>query len=451
MRDTPGENPVPPFVDDNHKDNFTDVSGAGEKNLQPVELIENVDTPGLYSDNNGAQWITVELAPSQFDIGVVRLLQILRIDEVRRIKAPGSYPGRIPYLYNVQDVQEVLAAEYEHLSRKVDEKTNIYIDDTGQEWTTLAFLSNGTHRTAPLLLELINKTNVRQMTGSLRGRKVALYNLQEFQKVYGEQHIVNPETGVYEDSEHKRWSNVTWFHTQYNISDGVLDRLIEVNNVSFIDGISAGGDTTKLYNAETLEDLIKEWEESHTELPQVDKETGIYIDDKGKRWSSRKITARKLGKDPEFVDQIAKNNNVATIQGISYGQPSSLYDLDFVEAIFENNYKGKPTVDKKTGIYTDEKGEQWCTPYLASQKLGLGRRMADKIYEESKLPFLDGIDNLNRLSKLVNLTLLTSFFNENYRAKPWVDKDTGIYTDPEGTRWTYAKKAAKILERTNLL
>jgi len=180
------------------------------------------------------------------------------------------------------------------------------------------------------------------------------------------------------------------------------------------------------------------------ELPKVDKETGIYVDEQGGEWAQRKSLERLLGVAAATLQSRA--SEVVTIPGVGRtGDRTTLYSVSDARERLKS-FLELPSTDPETGLYIDSDGVEWAPMKVLSQKFGVSDALISR--KISDIPTLAGryrgagetvlypVERvLDRLRPLLEL--------------PSVDQITGIYTDSEGTEWAQISTLTKLLGVSN--
>src|SRR3989338_10843919 len=210
---------------------------------------------------------------------------------------------------------------------------------------------------------------------------------------------VDPVTGMYTDLEGTCWmpaqplGELLGFISRYKIQNFKLSSII---------GIDRRGFKNILYSVQEARAFFQ----GLIELPQVNRESGIYEDEHGKKYMSASRFNHDYGMTFHQIN--AQTKDVPTLKGVSNGREVILYPLDaLLEA--HSRYNSLSVVDKETNIYTDSKDGSMWAPLIYF-----------KIGREVILYPLDAL--LEAHSRYNSLSV--------------VDKETNIYTDSkDGSMW----------------
>ncbi len=322
----------------------------------------------IYVDANSKQW-----APKSYftKMGINgKTLDMYYIEGVDSLEGVDQ-TGHKTSLYDLSTVMERLRP-FLSLPR-VDSQTNIYVDPEGQEWINREVYVDSGLVTSYSIVGLTNK--LEHIKGRApNGREINLYKKAELEKIIQalqELPKVDATTGLYVDSEGVEWAPQSFFIKE-KISNYILASLLK--DITYIKG---RGDI-KLYPRETVEEKLK----PYLALPQVDLNTGIYIDPDGKEWVT-------LGHFTES-GEISYTGVESLLSGISSqqgrnkaGVETQLYDKQGLKMKVQE-FLSRPQIDKVTKVYTDSNGEEWVSKqYFVREKL---------VSRASNLnPYLDGV------------------------------------------------------------
>ncbi|MFA5127448.1 MAG: SNF2-related protein [Patescibacteria group bacterium] len=431
----------------------SDIKVEKNDNIEKEKLPQVDKETGIYTDENGEEWATVSM--------VVKLLGLSgavftkeRLSGVRSIRGRDG-TGKSVNLLNLTDIK-IFFADHLRLPQ-VDKETGIYKDENGEQWAT-----------APAAAELfgfgadmLSKERlayVRSIRGRSRsGNFVNLYNLTDLRNYFAD-HLrlpqVDKETGIYTDENGEQWVTLKTASDIIGVYEVMITkkRLSKVRSIRGRDRVGRGpnhGQPNNLFNLSDLKKLFAD----HLRLPQVDKETGIYTDENGEQWVALKTASDIIGvyqvmfteKRLSKVRSIRGRDRVG--RGPNHGQPNNLFNLSDLKKLFADHLR-LPQVDKETGIYTDENGEQWATKSAAAKFFMLDV----KLFTKKRLFSIRAIRGRGagisspepgQLGNLFNLSDLKKLFAD-YLHLPQVDKETGIYTDENGERWVARATAAKM-------
>ncbi len=297
----------------------------------------------------------------------------------------------------------------------VDPQTGTYADEAGN-WASQKGIKN-----ADLQFVKHRSDQVRTKKGIIQqGKITTLYNLADVERVLAERDLlpqVNPETNIYvQDGE---WAGRTYF------GDAAIQYLKKhKDEVRSIDGRTAGGHLSTLYNLEDAKKVLAGFES----LPRVERESGVYRNDGGE-WASYSY----FGKN-ESRYLASHGDEIRSIEGRGMtGQDATLYNIDDAKKLLER-FRSLPRVGEE-GIYKNDAGEWGTKSYFGrsdSQYLRANKEIIRTI---------EGIGGNGLDATLYNVEDARRVLAER-DAKPQVGED-GIYRDDTGDWGSGAAFSAK--------
>lgn len=232
---------------------------------------------------------------------------------------------------------------------------------------------------------------------------------------------VDKNTGIYVDPSGQEWVAAKFFRYETDIAQSTIYRLL--TNTPKIKGKDKRGVDTDLFNKVAALEKIAEF----IALPLVDQETGVYIDEQGKKWAGKANFLKYFS----FTALDGYLKEIPSIEGRSRrGQRIKLYDSLLAEEKLRK--VSAPQVDE-TRTYTDSQGKTWVviTPYAKLH----GISSPKKQLALEGVPTLKGRGFTGRKS--------TTFYDEEqvkekideYFKIPQVDKINGEYIDEKSIAW----------------
>ena len=241
------------------------------------------------------------------------------------------------------------------------------------------------------------------------------------------EHAVDVKTGIYTDSQGREWMSAKPLARLMGFSSSVA---ISTSGIASISGIDRLGLKRTLYSVLDA----KEKFQYRAELPRVSEESGVYEDDTGKKWMSPSRFSNDF--NIPFRQVLYLMKDIPSIKGIS-NTIVALYPLDILLDICLS-YSALPSVDKKTGIYTDpNNGTQWASIHYFAKKFSLFHETVKSYFQRDCVPSQQG---KNRTGRQNNLFLITAgdLSLEKIASLPQAGLD-GCYYDASGITWVSLK------------
>lgn len=210
---------------------------------------------------------------------------------------------------------------------QIDKKSGVYFDGR-QEWATLAYLKKLTG-----LAHVTVQQRIKEIQGiegyNLANRITVLYPVKEtLQKT---KHLyqlpkTDPEAdSTFTDTEGVIWASFKYFVSKYGLPTSGNPHYLK--GTSSIFGRNIIGRKSRLYNLKEASEKI----ESLLALPQVNKKSGIYVDEQGKSWVPVSFI---FGRNAGSRFRRTKLRDVSTIEGRDrIGRKVILYGKTEVEEI----------------------------------------------------------------------------------------------------------------------
>lgn len=320
--------------------------------------------------------------------------------------------------------------ERNELSRTIDELDILNTPSAEEErWLSATAISKELGINPRLFLKCAK--GLRSTEGSLGGtRRVTLYNLSDVNDRFSDFLAlprVDDETGKYTDDYDGAWATVRRLAQEFGMSPTIMPRYLD--GVSAIRGRDRSGRDNTLYSEpEVLSRIGK-----RLELPRVDKITGRYEDQNGVGWVSATNfrillkSGQRLAaclQDVPTIDGRGKNNQPVTL----YHEEEVLDKLGQIISL--------PSVDKESGIFTDNEGADWVTEWYFCETFGLTNSGMKKFLKG--MVRMNGRDRIGHLTALYPRSLVESQIN-SFLELPRVDRKTGIHIDSDGEEWAAAQ------------
>ena len=380
------------------------INLADAKSIIDFETLPQADPhTGIYTDENGAEWVNL------FGLGGTDYSFVKRnLERVRSINGRSNTHNSI--LFNKQDVDALLNNRDE--LPIVDFQTGVYINENGEEW--ISEIAVGTKAWNQLKR---NKDSIRNIKGrGVNYRGTVLFNLQDAKDIIAsitKIPLTNPDTGVYIDENGEEWISAKTM--------GKFDAIVRTHtsDIRFIKGRSRYRNSN-LYSKKDVEKFLTMF----NSLPLVDPDTGVYIDENGEEWVSNKGLSRN-----DYY--IAKNRkkNIRTLKGKSNFREAVLYSKRDLGSVL-SQLNNLPTPESETGIYIDSEGNKW----FSKKALGSTYQSIKEKSEAGSVRSMEG-----RMGSLFFYNDFTQYLNDRANL-PTIDRVTGYYTDDNGDEWI-SKKA----------
>ncbi|MDD2758440.1 MAG: SNF2-related protein [Patescibacteria group bacterium] len=324
----------------------------------------------------------------------------------------------IPEEIKAEKPKDVEVEKLEDIDSKnlpqVDKETGIYTDENEEEWATIDTASQLLGLSGSAIRRHIS--HVRSIQGrsretpriSRRGRACRLFNIADIIKILILPQV-DKETGIYTDSQGEQWAVLKVAAELIGIAPQTIQKYL--SGVRSIQGRGRGsretgvGSPHDLFNLADIKNVLSEI----ITIPQVDKETGVYVDPHEEEWVTVKTASEIL--DLPFRATRRHLSGVRSIRGRDRtGQTTdpgedNLFNLADIKKVF-SEILVLPQVDKETGIYTDTKGERWATVHTAEQLFGVGR-----ITIKNRLSSVRSIRGKDRIGQAPNSSEPDNLFN----------------------------------------
>lgn len=413
----------------------------GESSLEKLASLPQAGADGCYRDESGITWVPLAAFKSYCDIDVSTIKNLLTDSPTMMCRTS----RKVPTVFYPLDAGIKKIEQYTSVP-KIDREIDYYEDSHGEHWATIRYFRNKYGIGASTFQSYAG--HVKALDGRKQGSGVTkLYNLEEAEQALQPFFLlmaVDKETGRVKDKHGIIWTTDNGFCASHGVSYMKVHSMLD--GVPTCEGRGANGMKSALYRLDVLEEKFKDF----LSLPVVDKKTGIYRDDSGKEWASLKSIAKINGVTSTKLEGYV--SHIATIRGRDRtGGESLLYSVDEFSDIL-CGYTALPMTDTRTGIYTDNEGNQWMPLRPLADRLGIGEVLL-KTFEN--ITNIQGRDKLGRETTLLNIRDVESAVRV-FQILPLVDR-SGIYIDSDGIEWQQIDKAAvrfsfsrNTLERRNV-
>lgn len=299
-----------------------------------------------YTDGAGEMWATINYFTQHYGLS-----ERLILKQLAGIK---TKPGRVgnnhvAELYSVNQAVEVLG-RHANLPT-VDRNTNRFTDIDDNTWVTARFLRDK-YRFSYQTIYRVLEDGQRLRGRGLNGQEVIFYNEDEAVSKLEQINLprVDGQTSLYIDGIGQAWGNIDFFRKNLTIgSKAILNNLKRWGVPTMRARTKYGAEVDVFVVTESVEKL-----RALAALPQLDKETGKYIDESGQCWVTAKFLRNNFGMPSYGVTTYL--GDVTSIEGRdSHGRPTTLYsETQAIQAIKDK----KGNSGRETIISPDRANEQ---------------------------------------------------------------------------------------------
>lgn len=378
-------------------------------------------TTGIFTDDQGINWIDLLSASKKARIEYITLAKYIKNKEVSIIQGRRGFVQI--KLYEQEDLDRYIQA-YLHLPQ-VD-KNNRFSDKEGASWVTAASLANEFGLSYSTLLGILKEVSVidgRQ--GPVRESKLFLEEqARKLIQYFLSLPQIDKKTGVYIDGKGGFWVTASFLLEKFGVNADML--LVASGNFVSIQGRSAANRQVVLYYQEAVLDYFK----SSLELPKANRKTGIYVDDQKEIWAPLKTLAKRVELSEGLVTKYLIE--ARSIKGrSSTGQETIL----FSETDLLIRLKGDhtlPRVDKQSGRYVDQASKSWVSITTLAKENGFAPRTL--MLRINQIPTIRGRDKGGHLVLLVAESEALEQLNY-LKSLPKVDEESKIFQDENKENW----------------
>lgn len=348
-----------------------------------------------------------------------------------------------------EDVPERNTGEDEKVRQRIDPETRLYTDEDGREWTTKEHLSKGILGiSSSTLNKYIEQHNVESRPGfDNKNSATTLYPVNGFNELH-ETFLalprVDPESGIYTDVEGKEWVAQTTAADQLGIPRRVIIDTLSKHQVASIVGRDRGGKVVRLYEFLPLMAFVRASIEGKEKLPQVDSETGVYVDHEANEWITVSKAVAIFGTSIAFIQKVTESQKIRTVAGRDQsGRSTTLYNLQELYEIMGGRSNLPRTA--KDGIYVDSAGKRWAALFTVYELLHLSSTALKPQIQRDELQRLRGISRGGKETDLYCLDEIESLLAGRETIPLVENHGAGIYRDDNGKEWAGINEASRLL------
>ncbi len=333
------------------------------KKIDAFVCKPHIDTAtGIYDDGQGVQWAPIRYFRNKYGIGHSTFESYA--GHVRTLDGRTQGARGAIKLYDIMDAEDALK-HFFSLSL-VDKTTGMVQDEHGVLWTTengfcaAHQTSNGKFHT------MLDGIPTREGRGA-NGMKCTLYQFEALNQKFEDflsLPTVDKESGVYRDIAGMSWAGIVTIAKLKGVS---ASKIISLGvQVSSIRGRDKTGSEVRLYNIEELDSVLAHY----SNLPHVNRITGVHTDSMGKKWMAHRPLALYLG----IGETVLKSaGTISKMQGRDkIGKEVDLYNIEEAENVLRS-FLQLPLVDE-AGIFVDEAGVEWQQVEKAAIRFSISRQ-----------------------------------------------------------------------------
>lgn len=194
----------------------------------------------------------------------------------------------------------------------------------------------------------------------------------------------------------------------------------------------------------TLEAPIKINKTIDISLPQVNKESGVYIDESDEQWVTLEFLQETLG--VAYATVRSRLNSVHSKRGLDRtGRETVLYKISEVKQLFVD-FLSLPRIDSKTGKYRDNSGEDLVAASYFFDEFKVGQNTI-KQHLRNNVDSVDGRTARGKTTKLYKESEARKSLQEKFGYVlnlPMVDRNTNKYSDEDGESWATINLLANL-------
>lgn len=360
------------------------------------------------------------------ELGISPGLLLRHTENIRSVQESlGS--KRVVTLYSLSDVTTNFR-EYLALP-KVEKITGRYLDEKGESWFAAETAAAETGFSSSIMPRYL--ASISQIEGRDRvGRQTRLYSESEAKNALDRLLSlpgVDSEVGSYKDPDGKVWVPVQYFRNLLNY-EGKLSGFLE--GLPFIKGRGRNNQPVTLFPEE---DVIAKLSQIIS-LPQVDRISGVYMDEQNVEWVTKQYFCESAGVTNLGVKKFLSGTSKITGRD-KIGHLTVLYPKFSVEEKIRK-FSKLPRVVQQNRTHIDHSGDEWVTAKFFCNYYGISYDGLRKYLEGAKTKA--GRDQHNQRRNLYSKKEILGRLNSLLRL-PQVDKQTNTYVDEAGEVWVVAK------------
>ncbi len=176
-------------------------------------------------------------------------------------------------------------------------------------------------------------------------------------------------------------------------------------------------------------------------LPQVDKETGVYVDDDDEEWMSLNSLSMRLKISPQYIKKFI-TDSFAILGRDRTGHIVRLINVSAIRSATEE-FRSLRRVGAD-GVYRDSDGMEWMPITSLATRLKTTKETLKN--ERNNLIPISGRDQVGKVVDLYDVEAARRAL-QNFLLLPRVD-ETGVYRDGEDREWMPLEQLAFLLQST---
>lgn len=318
-------------------------------------------------------------------------------------------------------------------SARANKTTGIYTDTNGDKWAPL----NQFRKDFGLQHGLIKShiTEIRFLSGRAgNGRPTNLYHVGDVTSRFSD-YITLP---IPEEGQRTNYVPTSILMEESGISNRktLLRYLSEVPKMR---GKAGNGHITMLYQ----ENQAKEQLAKFLSLPQVSTGSNIYSDQESKEWIPLRVLNRESHLSYSALSRLLED--VSAIDGRDHsGKVTKLFPR--TEALQKiAPFTQLPLADKKTGRFTDDKGDQWLPQERFYREFGIDLHLDQFKEVTEQIKTIQCRDaNGHKRTFYKEAEVMSAFVA--FIATPRAKRGNGQYLDEQGISWITPKRLQKLTQ-----
>ncbi|MDO8571059.1 MAG: DEAD/DEAH box helicase, partial [bacterium] len=311
--------------------------------LAKWQSLPHANDEGVFIDEEGKRWAAIATIATLLDVDFNAVAFRTKDQGHREVI---DRKGQIRKFYLIDPI--VAQIEARNSLPRVD-SDGIYTDSGGRKWA-----SRNTIATKLGVYEILIKARIagkNTLLGLDRvGRECLLYDYDQFSSELKQRESLPhvPDDGIYTDAQGVRWASERVINQKFGFAPG--GNIASLSKGVFLKALGQNGHEITLY---PLEVFVLESQRRNA-LPRLNRDTGIFIDDKNRSWATLSRISNILGLNRQVIGDHAKKSEV--IKGLdSMGRLMSLYPLDQFDSVQGRRDKNKELEDFLSDPSTHEK------------------------------------------------------------------------------------------------